>query len=147
MKAFITIGIPASGKSGWSRDYVREYPNTLKIDRDDFRFALTSAANWDEYDFDEVTEQMITAACDRMIEVAAENNKDIILCETHLQKKDRDRAVRVLRSAGYGDIEFREFPIDFAEAVDRDFKRTYTVGIEVMKRHYNRWLQYLEEKQ
>ena len=43
LEILILIGIPASGKSTWSKEYVRKNPNWVRVSRDDFRDMLKSA--------------------------------------------------------------------------------------------------------
>ena len=146
MKAIITIGISASGKSTFAREYVQANPQSVKIDRDDLRFSLRAADNWGEYDFDQVIEKAITKAHETMIRHAGEKGYDVVIAETNLSKKTRARMISLLRASGYNDIQFKEFPINVEEAIARDAARQYSVGEKVIREQYSRFLTYMEEK-
>lgn len=51
-KVIICRGIPASGKSTWAKQFIKENKNWIRIGRDDFRHMLNSYA-WD-YKVEEV---------------------------------------------------------------------------------------------
>ena len=42
-KVLILIGIPGSGKSTWSTEFVKENKDWVRINRDDFRFMFNSS--------------------------------------------------------------------------------------------------------
>ena len=39
-KLILTVGIPGSGKSTWSQQYIRENPNTVRVNSDRLREML-----------------------------------------------------------------------------------------------------------
>jgi DNA transposition AAA+ family ATPase len=39
-KLIVMKGLPASGKTTWSKAYVKSHPNTVRINRDDLRLML-----------------------------------------------------------------------------------------------------------
>jgi predicted kinase len=41
LKVILTVGLPASGKSTWSTNFVKENPLYCRVSRDDFRYMLS----------------------------------------------------------------------------------------------------------
>ena len=146
MKGFICVGVSASGKSTHANNYVREHPECVKIDRDDLRFSLRSARDWSEYKFDMRVEGLITIAHEAMIAHAGSMGLDVVIAETNLSGKTRNKMIRNLQEAGYEDIEIVEFPISLEDALLRDSLRQYSVGEEVIRNQYLKWEKYLENK-
>jgi predicted kinase len=147
MKAIITVGVSASGKSTFAREYVQANPDAIKIDRDDLRFSLRCAMSWGEYQFNKKVERMVTLAHEAMITFAGKHCMDVVIAETSLTPKTRARLVQLLKAAGYSKITFKDFPITLEEAIERDSKRQYSVGESVIRKQYVQWLEYLQSKE
>ena len=58
----INIGPPASGKSTWSKQFILNNPNWVKVSRDDFRYMMTV-----EYRNDSNIEMIITEVHNQFI--------------------------------------------------------------------------------
>ena len=145
MKAIVTVGVSASGKSTLARKLCRE--GYLAIDRDDLRFSLVKADDWSHWDFDNAypLECMITDAHNFMIAHAAGQGRDIVIAETNLPRKTRTKWTKFLTGLGY-EVEFVPLHISLEEAIDRDAKRQYSVGIEVIRdKQWPKWEAYLRE--
>jgi len=141
MKAILTIGVSASGKSFWAKEYARANKNTIISNRDDLRFALTGAATWAEYKFNKHIEKSITELQRITIEQAFHNKNDIIIADTNLNPVYREQLITSLKSFGFT-IEIKEFPITLEEAWKRDASRTNGVGKDVIYKQYQQWLEY-----
>lgn len=142
MKAILTIGVSASGKSFWAKEYARTNKNTIISNRDDLRFALTGASSWKEYKFDKHIENSITELQRITIEQAFRNGCDVIIADTNLNPTYRAQLETFLRSFGFT-IEIKEFPITLEEAWKRDAARTNGVGKDVIYKQYQEWLKYI----
>lgn len=138
MKAIMTIGAPASGKSTWARKFIEDKDYAI-IERDKVRLRIQQRdgvvdANatevcWPKWNFkleNEVTD-MVRADIVR----AAGMGMNIIISDTNLNRKHRDDLVGFLQYHGYV-VSFKLFPIEYAEAVKRDLKRTHPVGAQVI---------------
>lgn len=139
--ATLTIGIPCSGKSTWARQYCRDNGNTLNVNRDDLRFALSGHEGWSTYKFKRPFEDMVTIAQQNLIRMAAEQGKNVIISDTNLNEKNRNALVAFLESLGYR-VYFKEFPIDLKTAYKRDASRPNGVGKEVIYTMYKQYLKY-----
>lgn len=138
MKAILTIGIPASGKTTWAKEYTQKNPNTININRDDIRAHLfkdpkTGKFSWDTYKFTRAKEQKVSETQEYLIQEARENQKDIIISDTNINKKFREKLKEKLTNMGF-DVQEKLFRISFEEALKRDNKRENGVGYSVIMR-------------
>lgn len=142
VKAIITVGISASGKTTWAKEYVKKNKNTINVNRDDLRFSLTGAKDWSEYKFNKANENLITSVQKDIIKHAAEKLKDIIVSDTNLDETRRNELSSWLTSIGY-DVEIVKFEITLEEAWKRDALRFNGVGQNVIYRQWKQWLKYI----
>lgn len=142
MKAIITIGISASGKTTWATEFVENNRGWMIISRDDIRAELMGGkliwAKWNWRYEDEVTKVQRR----RFLE-ARNNGFNIIVADTNLTRIEALESY--LRNLGF-EIERKEFPISLEEAIERDSKRELSVSEKVIRMQYEKWLLYLESK-
>jgi predicted kinase len=138
MKAYITIGLPASGKSTWAKNFVRENPNTIRINNDDIRNAIYRSIF--ESDEDRVwspeIESRVRAERSEAILLAYEAGRDIIIDNTHCNSKPLRATQEECRNLGF-EIEIKDFRhVTAEECIRRDSLREghERVGEEVIRR-------------
>jgi len=90
---YITIGLPGSGKSTWSKNFAKENDDTVIINRDAYRSMIKGG----EYIFDFRFEPFIKQATNKAIEHALEYGLDVIVDETHIKAERRKEIVKVVR--------------------------------------------------
>lgn len=144
MKAIITVGVSASGKTTWAKEYAQKHKAIIS-NRDDLRFSLTGAKDWSEYKFDSKIEKAITEIQHRTFFEASVMKKDFILSDTNLDAARRDSWTDVFKSAGY-DVEIHPFHISLEEAWKRDGLRANGVGRDVIYKQYKQWLKFIGRK-
>lgn len=93
MNVYILIGLPESGKSTWSKNFVKENPNTLIINRDAYRSMIKS-----EYTFDFRFEPFIKTISNKSLETALEYGFDVIIDETHVKAQRRKEIISIIRN-------------------------------------------------
>lgn len=152
MKAIITVGISGSGKSTWAArqwDSKQDYPVKV-INRDNTRWFLTGKRGWqgsNAYKFHSSVEDAVTAWNEDLMNIAANRGLDIIIADTNLNPKTRAKLIRQCQELGY-EVEIKEFPISYQEALRRDEQRgIYAVGEAVLARQWEAWIKYHEDKQ
>lgn len=150
LKAIVTIGISASGKTTWAENFVNEPDNNgewVNINRDDIRFDTfcDGERNWTKYKFKRSNEARVSDICDTMIKQAAAEGLNIVCSDTNLNSKYRNRLVDKLEGLGYS-VEIREFPITLEDAWKRDSLRSNGVGHTIIARQWEQWQSYLKEK-
>lgn len=93
MTVYLTIGLPGSGKSTWSRKFAQENENVVIINRDAFRTMIK-----DEYTFNFRYEPFIKNATNKAIEQALEYGLDVIVDETHVKSSRRIEIIQTIRN-------------------------------------------------
>lgn len=129
LKITILIGIPASGKSTWSKDYIRNNANTVRVNRDDFRLMLKSAQMTEPK-----IEDMITTLVDATITQSLLRKCNVLVDATNLKVGYIKSFVEKFKYSA--DIDYRVFDISIEKALERDAKREATVGEAVIKKMY-----------
>lgn len=130
LKVKFLIGIPASGKSYWSKDYVGKNPDWVRVNRDDFRFMLKDMPVCEMK-----VENLITKMVGDSIVNALMSKFNVIVDNTNLKAKYLTPLIELVKP--YADIDFQIFDISIEKAIERDNKRDKKVGSEVIKRMYN----------
>jgi predicted kinase len=145
MKAIITVGISASGKTTWAKEYAKANKAIIS-NRDDMRFALTGSTGWGDYKWDKKIESIVTNQQINLAMVASKVGKDLIVADTNLNADYRTPLVANLKDLGY-EVEIKDFPITLEESWKRDSLRGNGVGRDVIYKQWQQWLKYVGRKQ
>lgn len=129
LKILILVGIPASGKSTWSSDYVRKNPNWVRVNRDDFRKMLKNAQICEPKIEDMITDLMKTT-----ITKCLTRKLNVIIDNTNLKQKYIKDFIETFKYVA--DIDYRVFDISLDKAIERDNNRDAKVGEGVIKKMY-----------
>lgn len=117
----ITKGLPASGKSTWAKQQVKEANGKLKrINKDDIR-AMVEESKWTKE-----REKYTIAARDAMIRAALSMGKSVVIDDTNLVQKHED-TLRTI-AAEFNDVtvvvEDSFLSVPFETCLERNRKRT-----------------------
>lgn len=130
MKAILTVGISASGKTTFAEGLVEK--GWRDINRDWIRFNLVKpGANWSNYKFNRTNEDKVTELQGKMIMEAWADGKNIIISDTNLSAKTRANLTKKLNDLGYT-VELEVFQVAMNIAMKRDRLRPNSVGHEIM---------------
>lgn len=118
-KLIICVGISGSGKSTWSTNYIRENPNTLRINRDDIRKTLVGSLDgyYQRKDFN-VIEFTINTIENGIFSELAHNKNDVIIDNTNLKQSYINRWINLSEVYKYS-IQFKLFDISLEDAQKR----------------------------
>lgn len=143
MRAIITLGPSASGKTHWAEQFVRDNNGWANINRDDIRFShfCSGQRDWSKYKFNKANEQKVTEIYNDLIATAHTARMNIICSDTNLNATYRNALVEKLKNLGYT-VEIKEFDCDLETLFKRDQLRANGVGREVIYRQYLQWLEY-----
>ena len=150
-KAFIYVGISASGKSTLAERHAIELTNTEIINRDDIRRSILEeqlkrklfpGELWEKWKFNKNNENKVTDIVNDKINKASLENKNIISSDTNLNVERRNNLKHKLEQLGYV-VEFKFFDVDFEKAVKWDLYRADSVGKDVL---YEQYMKYHEDK-
>ncbi|MGB3468023.1 MAG: AAA family ATPase [Cyclobacteriaceae bacterium] len=140
MKTILILrGLPASGKSTYAKQLVKENPGIYKrINRDELREML------DGYDLTGDNEKFVKKTRDLLITQALEAGKSVIVDDTNLSEKNIKRIQQLAdiykkKTGNTVAVEVKEFTVELEEAIARDSKRARPVGKKVIKTMYDRF--------
>jgi len=128
----ILIGVPASGKSTWSLDFVRRNPDWVRVSRDDFRFMLK-----DQPICEPKIESLINTIQDSVILDSLAKGLNVIIDNTNLKKSYIEHFSELVEP--YASVEFQVFDISLKKALERDEAREKKVGKEVLERMFKQY--------
>lgn len=135
MKAILTIGMSASGKSTWAKAQ-KDY---IVVSRDDVRWTYMrglgiepSWANWKWKWEDKVTEGV-----DAQLRYLAATSQNVIIADTNLDDRIRNSMAEKLIGLGY-EVDYRIFEVTWDEAVRRDNARKDGVGYSVLQKQHQK---------
>jgi len=133
----ILVGIPASGKSTYAIEKVRDNSDYIRINRDSLRMMFSGS-----YLVDYSIEKIITDVEYNIIDSVLKSGKSVVVDNTHLRLK-------YIRSyfdkfTDHAEISIKIFHISIEDAIERDNNRgEKMVGIEVIERMYENYLNLL----
>ena len=128
-KIILTRGLPASGKTSWSKDFARRNPNTVRVNRDDIRSQMYPGADYRDIDEDLITEVETATA-----RAALRNGKMVIVDAMHLQQRYVNRWQRL----GYP-VEIVEFHTTLEALLYRNDERVDRVPASVIIDNYRKY--------
>lgn len=141
MKAWVTVGISASGKTFWASQQ-----EAVDINRDWIRFnIICPGADWSSYKFNKKKENEVTLIQEQMVMDALSKGQDVIISDTNLNPVTRDKWITLLTDIGY-DVEIKDFEVSLETAWKRDSVRKNGVGHIVIYSQYQKWLEYKGRK-
>lgn len=126
-KIIVLQGCPCSGKSTWSKEYLKNNENTIRVCRDDIRLELNNG----KYSMDNESEVSIQEK-ERIID-AIHSNLNVIIDATNLNPKTIQKWNDLAKEYNC-EIEYKEFYIPYSEAMKRSKKRKAEGGLYISKR-------------
>ncbi|MFW5847796.1 MAG: AAA family ATPase [bacterium] len=126
LKVKILVGVPASGKSTWSKKYILDNPNTKRINRDDLRNMLDSGKLTDG------NENYLRLLRIELIKFSLSLDKHIVLDDTNCYSSKLEETIlniKLISSQLKKDIEIEvvNFDIDVSECVKRNKERNVNI--------------------
>ena len=129
LKIILTKGLPASGKTTWANEMVKNNPDIMNVCKDDIREAMVKGTK----------EKEIINARDAMTESFLKSGKSVIWSDTNLNPIHEKRA-KELSEKYNAIVEVKDFThVTLKECIERDSKRVKTVGATVIKSMYNQY--------
>ena len=140
-KVIMLRGLPASGKTTWSRDFIEEQAanSWIRINKDDLRKMFSS-------EYSRGMEKFVLRARDILLSEALDDGKSVIIDDTNLNPAhERDiRAELAMYNTGRKhpvQFEIKDFTdIPTEECIRRDYERENPVGEIVIREMCRRWM-------
>lgn len=132
MKLIMTKGLIASGKSTWSKQYIKENPDFIIVCKDDIREELNLP--WSKE-----VEKTVIRLRDKRIMEAFDNGKSVISADTNFEKFHENR-LRDICNIYDADFEIKLFDTPLEVCIDRDSRREKPIGKDKITKMYNHYL-------
>jgi predicted kinase len=123
----INVGIPGSGKSTETQNFIEENPGWVKVSRDDFRFMLKNQPMMDGKGENLVTDLFFETARKAIL-----SGYNVILDNTFCKRTYINDAINRLNDLA--SIEFKLFNTPLEECIKRDRLRKRKVGETIIKK-------------
>lgn len=133
-EVIICVGIPASGKSTWSKQFVIDNPNYIRVCRDDYRWMLKNSPV-----VDKKTEELITKLVNNDIHIAFYMGFNIIIDQTNVNSRYLEQLISFCNGLQVKKLIYKVFDIEVEEAIRRDSLRPNPVGEEIINRMYQNY--------
>jgi len=130
-KVILTKGLPASGKSTWSKDYISKHQGWKRVNKDDLRAMMDKS--WSKEN-----EGFVLETRDSIIVRALKAGKSIIVDDTNLADKHEKHIRKIAEDHG-ADFEVRWFKTSLEQCLINDKKRPTFVTEKVIYRMYNQF--------
>lgn len=129
LKIKILIGIPASGKTTWTNNFLRNNQDYVRVSRDHYRYMLRN-----EGDCSPKIEAMITELQNEAIYRALYKKLNVIVDNTNVRVRHINELINEFKYSA--DIDYQVFDISLDKAIERDNNRERKVGEVIIKRMY-----------
>lgn len=127
----LTRGVPASGKTTWSKQHAKAYGYT-RVNRDELRTELNVKHGENE--------PLVTKIQHSRVKELLRNNVSVIVDDTNLTARFVKEWLKIAQEQG-AFVTFQDFPITYEEACARDDGRFEgQVGHEVIKSFFDRFV-------
>jgi len=140
MNILILIGIPASGKSTFAKEFIEKNLDYIRINRDDIRKMLRNSPM-----LNPKGEELVTDIEYSIAENALAKKMNIIWDNTHLKMSYINPIIEKFNDRA--NISFKIFDIDLNEAIRRDSWRDFPVGEDVIKRMYDNYIKLVKDNE
>jgi len=127
---FFLKGLPASGKTTWSTEYVKANPSTKRVSKDEIR-RMFHGCN-DNF----ANEKTILAIRDYCIETGLADGHDIIVDDTNFKYKHYCAICDIARRVGNVQVIEKYFDVTLKDALSRNAKRLNKVPEHIIKQLY-----------
>ena len=141
IKLYMTIGLPACGKSTWCREQIhgKEMDNII-INRDSLRKMFHDSYWFHDRSERNITESLVSKASLVLAELAVQEGKNIYVDETNLSPKSQKLWAEFSVKNGLNFIiqDFRDVPLEVC--LKRDAARDRSVGSDVIRTKFKQYI-------
>lgn len=131
----ILVGLPASGKSTFAKQFILDNPGWVRINKDTLRLEIGGNDSWYK------KEKLVFKRERELIKESIDNGINIVIDNTHLNPKTLNATKDFVESCGGNIVKVIYFDVEVEEAIRRDKERgSASVGAHVIKHMYNTWI-------
>jgi len=130
-----TIGMQASGKSTWAKQFILDNPDYRRINRDEIRRMING------YVMNDKNEDQVTYIERDLIARFIRGGYNVIIDNMNLNEKYVNDYIDFISHAVSSNtsFEFKYFPITLSEAISRDKNRPDSLGEAILKRTWRKY--------
>ena len=133
MKLLLLKGLPASGKTTFAKELVRNDGNWTRVNKDDLR-SMLHGGKWSS------SREKKIIACERwLVELLLGWKKNVVVDDTNLNPT-HERHFKGMAESHNADFEVKMFDTPLEECIKRDNARPNGVGETVIRKMYNQYL-------
>jgi predicted kinase len=125
LKVIICVGLPASGKSTWTKQKLLSDPSYVRVSRDEFRFMLRNTPMTEPK-----LEEMITTLVEKTIVQCLKKRMNVIVDNCHVKASYINPIVKLVEYMA--DVEYMVFDVPAKKCIERDLQREKSVGEAVI---------------
>lgn len=133
MKLLLLRGLPASGKTTFAKELVRNDGNWVRVNKDDLRNML-NGGKWSGKH-----ERRIVQLERQLVEKALKDGKNVVIDDTNFNPI-HEKQYREIAKQYNANFEIKEFDTPLEECIKRDNARPNGVGEAVIRKMYNQYL-------
>nr|DAV53531.1 MAG TPA: polynucleotide kinase [Caudoviricetes sp.] len=133
MKLLLLRGLPASGKTTFAKELVRNDGNWVRVNKDDLRNML-NGGKWSSG-----RESLVVLLESRLVRHALKSGKNVVIDNTNFNLA-HERRYREIAKQYNADFEIKEFDTPLEECIKRDNARPNGVGETVIRKMYDTYL-------
>lgn len=132
-KIIFLKGLPASGKSTYSKQFCKENPEFIRLNKDDIREFFGNPP------FSSSFEKSVLTVQKTLGETAVKLGKSLIIDDTNFAEKHYMYWSSLARENNM-EFEVKFFNVPLLECIERDKNRKTSVGEQVIRNMYNKYL-------
>lgn len=133
MKVLLLRGLPASGKSTYSKELVSKDHNWVRVNKDDLRAMMNNG------EFSGKLEKQVIRTEREIAENALKLGKNVVIDDTNFNPT-HEEYFRQLAKTYKAEFEIKFFDTPLEVCIERDIKRPNGVGEAVIRKMYNQYL-------
>jgi len=131
----ILVGLPASGKSTFAKQFILDNPGWVRINKDTLRLEIGGNDSWYK------KEKLVFKRERELIKESIDNGINVVIDNTHLNPKTLNDTKDFVESCGGNIVKVIYFDVKVEEAIRRDKERgSASVGAHVIRQMYNAWI-------
>lgn len=139
-KIILCRGIQGSGKTTWAKQYCKEHPNTIRVNRDDIRQMFSQEWSRDLEHITILTElKAIDSALYEGMDVVVDDVSNLNGYTVEGIRKIIRKYQQVRKDICEYDLIYQDFFIPLQDCIERDSKRPNPIGEEVIRKTYEKY--------
>lgn len=135
----ITVGLPASGKSSFAQDIIKQHSNYVEINRESIRKELFNIEGWSEYNCTPENEQLVSTKEFDDIRSYINSGKSVIVTDSNIRLKYIKGLIHMAKCLNV-DARIKLMDTPLLDIIQRNSERLISHNINDVKSKYDTYL-------